>query len=114
MTVCGPNLSICCSVLSAWGMLQLGLTGLFFYLGSPALVEDIPLLEKLLSSSKRVFRIYSTSVFDEASFCDNKMILLLHNYLFHVPFYSFSVLLLFFRARYSDGGSSEREGPGLL
>ena len=46
MAVCGPKLSMCCSVLSAWGMFQLGLTGLFFYIGSPALVEDIPLLEK--------------------------------------------------------------------
>ena len=46
MPLCGPKLSMCCSVLSAWGMVQLGLTGLFFYLGSPALIEDIPLLEK--------------------------------------------------------------------
>ena len=46
MAVCGPKLSMCCTILSVWGLLQLALTGLGFYLGSPAFVQDIPLHQK--------------------------------------------------------------------
>lgn len=46
MPLCGTKLSLCCTVISAWGLLQLGLTGVFFFLRSPALVEDIPMHEQ--------------------------------------------------------------------
>jgi len=45
MPMCGPKTAACCTVLSTWGLIQLGITGVFMYLGSPALVEDIPLAE---------------------------------------------------------------------
>jgi len=35
--------AVCCGLLSSWGAIQLGITGVFMHLGSPALVEDIPL-----------------------------------------------------------------------
>jgi len=41
MTICGPKLSICCSVISAWALVQLSLMGVFFYIRSPALIEDV-------------------------------------------------------------------------
>lgn len=43
--MCGPKTAACCTLLSTWGLVQLGITGVFMYLGSPALVEDIPLAE---------------------------------------------------------------------
>lgn len=46
MPVCGPKLSLCGVVLSAWGIVQLSLMGIFFYTKSVALIEDIPLKEK--------------------------------------------------------------------
>ena len=46
MPLCGAKVSMCCTVVSAWGLIQLGLTGVFFYIGSPALVEDIPFNEQ--------------------------------------------------------------------
>ena len=43
MPLCGPKLSLCGVVISAWGILQLSLMGVFFYIHSVALIEDIPL-----------------------------------------------------------------------
>ncbi|XP_021951530.1 ribonuclease kappa [Folsomia candida] len=45
MAVCGPKLSLCCLLLSVWGVIQLGLMGIFFYVKSVALVEDLELGE---------------------------------------------------------------------
>ena len=46
MPLCGPKLSLCGVVLSAWGIIQLSLMGIFFYIRSVALIEDIPLDEE--------------------------------------------------------------------
>ena len=43
MPLCGPKLSTLCTLVSAWGLVQLGLTGVAFFVRSPALVEDIPI-----------------------------------------------------------------------
>lgn len=42
---CGPKLSLCGLVLSVWGIIQLTLMGVFYYIGSVALLEDLPLGE---------------------------------------------------------------------
>ena len=55
MPICGPKTAACCTVLSTWGLVQLGITGVFMYLGSPALVEDIPLEENRC----KISRMYS-------------------------------------------------------
>ena len=46
MPLCGPKLSLCGVVLSAWGIIQLSLMGVFFYIHSVALIEDINLEEE--------------------------------------------------------------------
>ena len=46
MPLCGPKLSLCGVVLSTWAIVQLSLMGIFFYIRSVALVEDIPLKEE--------------------------------------------------------------------
>ena len=38
---CGPKLSAGCTVLSIWGIIQLGLMGLLFHIKSVAFVEDL-------------------------------------------------------------------------
>ena len=48
MALCGPKLSLCCTVLSAWGIIQLLLMGVFFYVRAVALVEDIYLEEVII------------------------------------------------------------------
>ncbi|CAH2089652.1 unnamed protein product [Euphydryas editha] len=42
---CGPKLSLCGLVLSVWGIIQLTLMGVFYYIGAVALLEDLPLGE---------------------------------------------------------------------
>ncbi|KAJ8977027.1 hypothetical protein NQ317_013476 [Molorchus minor] len=42
MPVCGPKLSLCGLIISAWGIVQLSLMGVFYYIGAVALAEDIP------------------------------------------------------------------------
>jgi len=46
MPVCGTRTSAVCAIISIWGILQLASTGLFSYLHSPALVEDINIPER--------------------------------------------------------------------
>ena len=55
--MCGPKTAACCTVLSTWGLVQLGITGIFMYLGSPALIEDIPLEENSDGISDQVHDI---------------------------------------------------------
>lgn len=49
MKICGPKYALCGLVLSLWGIFQLLLMGLFFYVKSVALVEDLPLEGKYFS-----------------------------------------------------------------
>ncbi|KAJ8952853.1 hypothetical protein NQ314_007459 [Rhamnusium bicolor] len=42
MPVCGPKLSLCGLIISVWGIVQLALMGVFYYIGAVALAEDIP------------------------------------------------------------------------
>ena len=46
LRICGPKLSLCCTLVSAWGIVQLLVMGLAFGMRSVALVEDIVLEEK--------------------------------------------------------------------
>ncbi|XP_078047750.1 ribonuclease kappa [Augochlora pura] len=43
MKICGPKYALCGLILSTWGIFQLLLMGIFFYVKSVALVEDLPL-----------------------------------------------------------------------
>ncbi|KAJ3648162.1 hypothetical protein Zmor_019984 [Zophobas morio] len=42
MPVCGPKLSLCGLILSVWGIIQLALMGIFYYVHAVALAEDLP------------------------------------------------------------------------
>ncbi|NP_001040347.1 ribonuclease kappa-like [Bombyx mandarina] len=44
--LCGPKLSLCGLVLSVWGIIQLTLMGVFYYIRAVALLEDLPFDEK--------------------------------------------------------------------
>ncbi|XP_029054433.1 ribonuclease kappa [Osmia bicornis bicornis] len=43
MKICGPKYALCGLILSVWGIFQLLLMGIFFYVKSVALIEDLPL-----------------------------------------------------------------------
>lgn len=43
--ICGPGLSICCSVLSIWGIIMLAIVGGLLSAKSAAFIEDIPMVE---------------------------------------------------------------------
>nr|CAH7742226.1 unnamed protein product [Callosobruchus chinensis] len=45
MPICGPKCSLCGIIISAWGIVQLTLMGVFYYIGAVALAEDIPEVE---------------------------------------------------------------------
>nr|CAD7199182.1 unnamed protein product [Timema douglasi] len=46
MKICGPKLSLCGLIISVWGIFQLILMGIFYYVKSVALAEDLPGLEE--------------------------------------------------------------------
>ena len=52
MPLCGPKLSLCGVVLSIWGIIQLSIMGVFFYINSVALIEDINLEESYTSMDR--------------------------------------------------------------
>ena len=62
LRICGPKLSLCCTLVSAWGIVQLLVMGLAFGMRSVALVEDIVLEEK------HAVRVISCSFVSEAIF----------------------------------------------
>ncbi|XP_029162849.1 ribonuclease kappa [Nylanderia fulva] len=55
MKICGPKYALCGLVLSVWGIFQLLLMGVFFYVRSVALVEDLPLGEKKFTSLQNFY-----------------------------------------------------------
>ena len=64
MPLCGPKLSLCGVVISAWGILQLSLMGVFFYIHSVALIEDIPLeVSPIVSLFKRVYLVWILNIY---------------------------------------------------
>ncbi|XP_046999173.1 ribonuclease kappa-B [Schistocerca americana] len=46
MKFCGPKLSLCGLIISVWGIIQLVLMGIFYYVRSVALADDLPGVEK--------------------------------------------------------------------
>ena len=38
--ICGPKLSLCCSIISVWGIVQFLLMGVFFYMEAAPLLDD--------------------------------------------------------------------------
>ncbi|KAG4067516.1 hypothetical protein HA402_005288 [Bradysia odoriphaga] len=52
MKICGPKLSLCGLIISVWGIIQLTLMGVFYYIHSVALIEDLPLEEHYSDPNK--------------------------------------------------------------
>ncbi|CAF0760849.1 unnamed protein product [Brachionus calyciflorus] len=44
--ICGPGLSICCSLMSIWGIIMLAIVGGLLSAKSAAFIEDIPKFEE--------------------------------------------------------------------
>ncbi|XP_071853392.1 ribonuclease kappa-like [Apostichopus japonicus] len=44
-TICGPKLSICCTLLSTWGLVMLLILGGLFRVNAVAFIEDVPATE---------------------------------------------------------------------
>jgi len=55
MAICGPKLSLAGCIISAWGIVQLSLMGIFFWIHSVALVEDLSVKEPGEYDSKEAF-----------------------------------------------------------
>merc|ERR1712098_182495 len=66
---CGPKLSLCGVVLSAWGIVQLSLMGVFFYINSVALIEDIPLPKEEYDNIKDLRRDIDMGYVQNAQNC---------------------------------------------
>ena len=54
---CGPKLSLCCTVLSLWGIIQLSIMALAFYSRSVAFVEDLKFNETAPNSQEYLDRL---------------------------------------------------------
>ncbi|XP_053596830.1 ribonuclease kappa [Microplitis mediator] len=55
MKVCGPKYALCGLIISTWGIIQLLLMGIFFYVKSVALIEDLPLDSHEYSSPAKFY-----------------------------------------------------------
>ena len=63
---CGPKLSICCSILSVWGIVMLFLLGIFLEFRSVAFAEDLPLEEYVGTETfdSDMTRIYTQAAYN--------------------------------------------------
>ncbi|XP_012227001.1 ribonuclease kappa-B [Linepithema humile] len=69
MKICGPKYALCGLVLSVWGIFQLLLMGIFFYVRSVALVEDLPLGEKNFTSFDQFYDLVDRGYTQNAYNC---------------------------------------------
>ncbi|XP_018305789.1 ribonuclease kappa-B [Mycetomoellerius zeteki] len=71
MKVCGPKYALCGLVLSVWGIFQLLFMGVFFYVRSVALVEDLPLgeLKENLTSTDEFYKVVDRGYTQNAYNC---------------------------------------------
>ncbi|EGI65183.1 RNK Ribonuclease, partial [Pseudoatta argentina] len=71
MKVCGPKYALCGLVLSVWGIFQLLFMGVFFYVRSVALVEDLPLeeLKENLTSTGEFYKVVDRGYTQNAYNC---------------------------------------------
>ncbi|KYN37494.1 Ribonuclease kappa [Trachymyrmex septentrionalis] len=71
MKVCGPKYALCGLVLSVWGIVQLVFMGVFFYIRSVALVEDLPLeeLKENLTSTGEFYKVVDRGYTQNAYNC---------------------------------------------
>ncbi|CAF2412746.1 unnamed protein product [Rotaria sp. Silwood2] len=44
--ICGPKLSLCCSIISVWGIIQFILLGIFFFIQAAPLIDDFEFDDK--------------------------------------------------------------------
>ncbi|CAF1277309.1 unnamed protein product [Rotaria magnacalcarata] len=44
--ICGPKLSLCCSIISIWGIIQFLLLGIFFIVQAAPLIDDFDFNDK--------------------------------------------------------------------
>uniref|UniRef100_A0A3Q1G9B6 Ribonuclease, RNase K a n=1 Tax=Acanthochromis polyacanthus TaxID=80966 RepID=A0A3Q1G9B6_9TELE len=61
--ICGPKLAACGIVLSMWGVIMLGMLGIFFTTHSAVLIEDVPLKDEDLTPDpnppQRIYELYN-------------------------------------------------------
>lgn len=59
--ICGPKLAACGMVLSLWGVIMLGMLGIFFCIHSAGLIEDVPMIEdfKTHNNYERAYEQYN-------------------------------------------------------
>ncbi|EZA52901.1 hypothetical protein DMN91_010461 [Ooceraea biroi] len=69
MKICGPKYALCGLVLSVWGIFQLLLMGIFFYIRSVALVEDLPLGERNFTSLSNFYDVVERGYLQNAYNC---------------------------------------------
>lgn len=62
LLICGPKAAACGLVLSLWGVLMLGMLGIFFNIHSAGLIEDVPLTEDIKPGdsdvAQKFYRLY--------------------------------------------------------
>ncbi|KAL6430181.1 ribonuclease kappa [Cataglyphis hispanica] len=69
MKICGPKYALCGLILSVWGIFQLLLMGVFFYVRSVALVEDLPLETEKFTSLENFYDVVDRGYTQNAYNC---------------------------------------------
>ncbi|CAF0908224.1 unnamed protein product [Rotaria sordida] len=65
--ICGPKLSLCCSIISVWGIIQFILLGIFFFIQSAPLIDDFDFENKNATDIK-VFEESLKTAFHQRAF----------------------------------------------
>lgn len=69
LKICGPKLSLCGLIISAWGIVQLVLMGVFYYVQSVGLAEDLAIMEHNYDTSDAFFTAANNAYAQNAYNC---------------------------------------------
>lgn len=69
LKICGPKLSLCGLIISAWGIIQLVLMGVFYYVGSVGLAEDLVAMEENFATAEEFYTAAENGYMQNAYNC---------------------------------------------
>ncbi len=64
--LCGPKLSLCCSIISVWGIIQFILMGIFFYMEAAPLLDDFDFNDN--TTNEKIFKENLTDAYSQRAY----------------------------------------------
>ncbi len=64
--ICGPKLSLCCTIISVWGIIQFILMGIFFFVEAAPLLDDFKF--NSTTTNKEVYKLNMKNAYSQRAY----------------------------------------------